>query len=115
MDPELANGTIVLCDGLSDGEPVVAVGAAGAIMHADQLRDVALSYPLPASYLGSVDGAEVYAYINTTRSPTATIFRSDQVTDTFAPYVVSFSSRGPNPITKDIIKVAYIIVLLQSY
>ncbi|KAG6436556.1 hypothetical protein SASPL_101457 [Salvia splendens] len=104
LDPELANGTIVLCDGLSDGEPVVAVGAAGAIMREDQLRDVALSYPLPASYLGLFDGGEVYDYINTTRSPTATIFRSDQVNDALAPYVVSFSSRGPNPFTKDILK-----------
>lgn len=67
LNPDLAKGTIVLCDGLSDGEPVVAVGAAGAILHEDRLRDVALSFPLPASYLGSVDGGEVYGYINTTR------------------------------------------------
>lgn len=113
MDPDFASGTIVLCDGLGDGEPVAAIGAAGAILYEDQLRDVALSYPLPASYLGLVDGAEVYAYINTTRSPTATIFRSDQLNETLAPYVVSFSSRGPNPITMDILKVAYIYILLQ--
>ncbi|KAL1544724.1 cucumisin-like [Salvia divinorum] len=104
LDHDLANGTIVLCDGLSDGEPVVAVGAAGVILRVDQLRDVALSFPLPASYLGSVDGGEVYNYINTTRSPTATISRSDQVNETLAPFVVSFSSRGPNPITVDILK-----------
>lgn len=67
LSPDLANGTIVLCDGLSDGEPVAASGAAGAILHEDRLRDVALSFPLPASYLGSSDGGEVYDYINTTR------------------------------------------------
>lgn len=67
LSPNLAKGTIVLCDGLSDGEPVVVVGATGAILHDDRLRDVALSFPLPASYLGSVDGGEVYDYINTTR------------------------------------------------
>lgn len=60
LNPNLANGTIVLCDGLSDGKPVVDTGAAGAIMQDDRLRDVALSYPLPASYLGSADGGEVY-------------------------------------------------------
>ncbi|KAH6805649.1 Subtilisin-like serine endopeptidase family protein [Perilla frutescens var. frutescens] len=104
LNPSLANGTIVLCDGLSDGEPVVAVGAAGAIMQEDRLRDVALSFPLPASYLGSVDGGEVYDYINTTRNPSATIFKSDEVNETLAPFVASFSSRGPNPITMDILK-----------
>lgn len=67
MNPNLANATIVLCDGLSDGEAVAAVGAAGAILQEDRLRDVALSFPLPASYLGSSDGGEVYDYINTTR------------------------------------------------
>lgn len=67
LNPNLGNGTIVLCDGLSDGEAVADAGAAGAIMQEDRLRDVALSYPLPASYLGSADGGEVYTYINTTR------------------------------------------------
>ncbi|KAG6433244.1 hypothetical protein SASPL_104852 [Salvia splendens] len=61
LDPELANGTIVLCDGLSDGEPVVAVAAARAILYEDQLRDASLSYPLPASYLGLVDGPDLTA------------------------------------------------------
>ncbi|XP_057804097.1 cucumisin-like [Salvia miltiorrhiza] len=104
LDPDLVNGAIVLCDGLSDGEAVAAVGAAGAILYEDRLRDVALSFPLPASYLGSLDGAQVYDYINTTRNPTATILRSDEVNETMAPFVVSFSSRGPNPITMDILK-----------
>ncbi|XP_057794656.1 subtilisin-like protease SBT4.3 [Salvia miltiorrhiza] len=81
-----------------------AVGAAGAILYEDRLRDVALSFPLPASYLGSLDGAQVYDYINRTRNPTATILRSDEVNETMAPFVISFSSRGPNPITMDILK-----------
>lgn len=39
------------------------------------------------------------------RNATATIFKSTEVNDTLAPYVFSFSSRGPNPITSDILKV----------
>ncbi|KAK6135891.1 hypothetical protein DH2020_030378 [Rehmannia glutinosa] len=34
----------------------------------------------------------------------ATIFKSVEVNETLAPFVVSFSSRGPNPITRDILK-----------
>ena len=39
------------------------------------------------------------------RFPTATIFKSNTVNDTSAPLIVSFSSRGPNPETYDILKV----------
>lgn len=38
-------------------------------------------------------------------NPIATIKMSDEWNDTLAPTVVSFSSRGPNPITPDILKV----------
>ncbi|MBA0600537.1 hypothetical protein Gorai_006721, partial [Gossypium raimondii] len=37
-------------------------------------------------------------------NPTATIFKTSQDNNQFAPFVVSFSSRGPNPITTDILK-----------
>lgn len=39
--------------------------------------------------------------------PTATILKSEEVRDDLAPAVVSFSSRGPNPLTSDILKVTY--------
>ena len=42
--------------------------------------------------------------VNFNRKPTATIFKSTKVRDHLAPFVVSFSSRGPNPITSDILK-----------
>jgi len=39
------------------------------------------------------------------RNPTATIFKSYEGKDSFAPYIAPFSSRGPNVITPDILKV----------
>lgn len=39
------------------------------------------------------------------RNPTATIFKTTVEDDQFAPFVVTFSSRGPNPATPDILKV----------
>ena len=41
----------------------------------------------------------------TNRIPSATIKKSIEENDELAPYVASFSSRGPNPITRDILKV----------
>ncbi|KAL0303774.1 UNVERIFIED_CONTAM: Cucumisin [Sesamum radiatum] len=104
LDPKLVEGTIVLCDGLNDAEPATVAGAAGTIMHDDYFRDLAFSFPLPASYLGNDDGNKVYDYINGTSKPTATILKSVEANETLAPFVVSFSSRGPNPITADILK-----------
>ncbi|KAH6762718.1 subtilase 4.12 [Perilla frutescens var. hirtella] len=104
LDRTLVKGTIVLCDELSDAEPPAAVGATGAILQDSIYNDTAFAFPLPASYLGLVDGAQVYQYINKTSNPTATIFKSTEVNQTSAPFVVSFSSRGPNPITRDILK-----------
>jgi hypothetical protein len=40
-----------------------------------------------------------------TRNATATIFKSEEVEDLMSPYIASFSSRGPNPITPNILKV----------
>ena len=39
------------------------------------------------------------------RNPEATIMVSEEIQDFTAPYAASFSSRGPNPITPDILKV----------
>ncbi|KAF2318939.1 hypothetical protein GH714_011908 [Hevea brasiliensis] len=42
--------------------------------------------------------------LDMTRNPSATIYKSNQAKNSLAPYVVAFSSRGPNPITRDILK-----------
>ena len=40
------------------------------------------------------------------RNPMARILKSESIHDATAPYVVSYSSRGPNHISPDILKVA---------
>ncbi|MBA0627224.1 hypothetical protein Godav_004763, partial [Gossypium davidsonii] len=76
----------------------------GALLRDNSPKDVAFSFVLPASQLDLVDGSKIFVYINSTSNATATIFKSNEVNDTRAPYVASFSSRGPNPITPDILK-----------
>ncbi|KAA8534157.1 hypothetical protein F0562_031650 [Nyssa sinensis] len=104
LDSNLVKGKIVLCDTLNSGETTLSAGAVGTVMQDAGFKDVAFSFPLPASYLGVNDGSSISKYMNSTRNATATILKSNAVKDTLAPYVVSFSSRGPNPITSDILK-----------
>ncbi|KAL9351769.1 hypothetical protein Peur_054449 [Populus x canadensis] len=104
LDKKLVKGKIVLCDSIGDGVAASEAGVVGTIMQDAYYEDVAYNFPLPASHLGLSDGLDISKYVNKARKPTATIFKSIQREDDLAPCVVSFSSRGPNPITSDIIK-----------
>lgn len=100
----------MLCDGLNTGGPFYA-GARGAILSQDGPKDKADIFPLPASYISLADGTSIYSYMSSTTNPTAIIFKSEEQNDTFAPYVSSYSSRGPNPITLDLFKVSLVNLL----
>nr|KAJ0221396.1 hypothetical protein LSAT_V11C200093620 [Lactuca sativa] len=80
-------------------------GASGAVIEGDfGFEDLAFSWPLPTTYLNDTDGSAVQSYINSTTTPSASILKSIEPVDEAAPTVASFSSRGPNPITSDILK-----------
>ncbi|KAM7270998.1 hypothetical protein ACFE04_030212 [Oxalis oulophora] len=104
LDAKLVKGKIVLCDGYSDGQEPHRDGAAGVVIIDNLPKDEAFDYFFPASHIGRADGISIFKYLNSTRKPTATILRSTQAKDASAPYIASFSSRGPNPITSDILK-----------
>ncbi|KAK8592124.1 hypothetical protein V6N13_062710 [Hibiscus sabdariffa] len=104
LNPKLVKGKIVVCDRLVSGSGPLAAGAIGALFQGIGPKDAAFSFPLPASHVDTVDGSRIFVYINSASNATTTIFKSDEGNDTLAPYVVSFSSRGPNPITPDILK-----------
>ncbi|XP_010658507.1 cucumisin [Vitis vinifera] len=110
LNPNLVKGKIVLCIGLGAGleetSNAFLAGAVGTVI-VDGLRfpkDSSYIYPLPASRLGAGDGKRIAYYISSTSNPTASILKSIEVKDTLAPYVPSFSSRGPNNITHDLLK-----------
>lgn len=52
-----------------------------------------------------VDLEVIYNMVMNCSNPEGSIEKSVEVPEKLAPFVVSFSSRGPNPITKDILKV----------
>ncbi|GMN75148.1 hypothetical protein TIFTF001_056803, partial [Ficus carica] len=102
LDKKLVKGKIVLCDGFGIG-PILA-GAVGVVRSGGDFGKFAVTYPLPLSSLSLEDSAKVYIYLNSTRKPTASIWKSKEKTDKLAPYIPSYSSRGPNPITPEILK-----------
>ncbi|XP_050241859.1 cucumisin-like [Quercus robur] len=104
IDKKLVEGKILLCDMALNGEEQLAASAAGTIMQDTTFPDVASSFLLPASCLGLKKVTELKDYYNSSRTPTATIQKSIEGNDELAPYVATFSSRGPNPITRDILK-----------
>ncbi|XP_047331709.1 cucumisin-like [Impatiens glandulifera] len=104
LDATLVKGKIVLCDKYNLGEAALLAGAAGMVIQFDGAQDAADVFALPTTYVDLKDGNKILSYINTTRNPTASILKSTEVLDKFAPYIVSFSSRGPNPVTSDILK-----------
>nr|XP_023889807.1 subtilisin-like protease SBT4.7 [Quercus suber] len=71
------------------------VGAVGTVMQGQHPSSGAFAFPLLPAYLSLEDGGDIYLYINSTRSPIATILKTDDHKEPFAPYIAEFSSRGP--------------------
>ncbi|XP_034711893.1 cucumisin-like [Vitis riparia] len=96
-------GAVVLCNILSDSSGAFSAEAVGLIM-ASPFDEIAFAFPVPAVVISYDDRLKLIDYIRTTEYPTATILSTETTTDVMAPTVVSFSSRGPNPISPDILK-----------
>lgn len=113
LDPNFVKDKIVLCDrGINSraakGEVVRNAGGVGMIM-ANGVFDgeglVADCHVLPATAVGAIGGDEIRKYISSSSNPTATIdFRGTRLGVRPAPVVASFSARGPNPETPEILK-----------
>ncbi|KAF5732088.1 Subtilisin-like protease [Tripterygium wilfordii] len=117
LDPKFVKDKIVLCDrGINSraqkGEVVKKAGGLGMIL-ANGVFDgeglVADCHVLPATSVGASGGDEIRKYISAaskSRSPpTATIvFKGTKLGVKPAPVVASFSARGPNPETPEILK-----------
>ncbi|XP_074568513.1 subtilisin-like protease SBT4.3 [Curcuma longa] len=101
-DKNVLKGKIVLCNYFSD--EIFSTGIKGLVFIDDSSLDVSFVYPIPFITVSSLDGLKLLSYINNTKNPVANIHKSEEVFDSEAPLVGSFSSRGPNMITPDILK-----------
>ncbi|KAK9993838.1 hypothetical protein SO802_023541 [Lithocarpus litseifolius] len=88
-------GKIVLCKDRSDGSGAFMANGAGVIMPSQPFDNFALPFPLPTTIISTKDISKVLEYIRSS---------NEEIQDITAPYAASFSSRGPNPITPDILK-----------
>ncbi|CAL1387438.1 unnamed protein product [Linum trigynum] len=105
LNPDLVRGKIVLCDSIVGALVPVLAGAVGSIVAIDRPAGApAENPPSPVSVLTRRQGSTILSYIRSTRNATATISKSNVGKDEQAPYIASFSSRGPNPAILDILK-----------
>ncbi|KAK8935945.1 hypothetical protein KSP39_PZI013421 [Platanthera zijinensis] len=105
LDGELVKGKVVLCSEVRSGLGPQHAGAVGAIMQTDDgPYGQAHRFWLPVVVLGSNDTTHILNYVKKSSNPMASISKSVGVFNSEAPYVISFSSRGPNPVTSNILK-----------
>lgn len=113
LDPKKVTGKIVLCERgdnprVAKGAVVKQAGGVGMILSntaSDGEGLIPDAHLLPADGVGSSAGNSIRSYIKSTKNPTATIiFHGTQLGVKPAPVVASFSSRGPNPVTPEILK-----------
>ncbi|RWR71954.1 cucumisin-like protein [Cinnamomum micranthum f. kanehirae] len=104
LDSYKIKGKIVMCNEIGDGSAVASADGLGSIMNSEQYGDMIFSYPIPATVVSNEDGNIVRNYMQSTDNPTATILASETWKDIEAPRVPDFSSRGPNPVSPDILK-----------
>ncbi|XVF73315.1 hypothetical protein PTKIN_Ptkin12aG0191700 [Pterospermum kingtungense] len=113
LNPKLVRRKIVVCrrgNGISrvaKGEQVKMAGGAGMLLINNEHEGedlLANSHVLPASSLGSSAGKAIKNYMNSTKSPTASIGFRGTTYGNRAPMVAAFSSRGPNPVEPNVIK-----------
>jgi len=114
LDSEKVKGKIVFClrgNGTRVGKGMEVKRAGGAAVILGNLpingAEIAVdAYVLAGTAVVSDDAAAILAYINSTTKPVAHIVPAYTVLGTTpAPYMAAFSSRGPNLVNPDILKV----------
>ncbi|KAK9052748.1 hypothetical protein SSX86_029378 [Deinandra increscens subsp. villosa] len=111
LDPKKVQGKILVCligGNVYSGTQAALAGAAGMILcndkaHGDQI--IPAAHVLPATFITYADGLRLYAYLDSTKEPLGYITRPEAAINIKpAPIMAGFSSRGPNPVTPDILK-----------
>ncbi|KAK8650530.1 hypothetical protein V6N13_140165 [Hibiscus sabdariffa] len=105
LDPGKVKGRLVYCTLSQWGvdSVVKGIGGIGTIVESEQYLDTAQIFMAPATMVNSTVGKTIQNYIHSTSSPSAVVYKSEEVKIP-APFVASFSSRGPNPGSRHILK-----------
>nr|XP_016502596.1 PREDICTED: subtilisin-like protease SBT4.14 [Nicotiana tabacum] len=105
MDPRKVKGKLVYCQlGTWGADSVIKeLGGIGTIIESDQFLDSAPIFMALATIVNSSIGKNINNYMHSERLPSAVIYKSQEV-KIKAPFIASFSSRGPNPGTIRLLK-----------
>ncbi|XP_022743946.1 subtilisin-like protease SBT4.15 [Durio zibethinus] len=105
LSEDIVKGKIVYCLGDAGQDYTInTLGGAGTIMAVDAATDYYFLTLTPATtVVRSKNGGKLDRYINCTKNPQAVIYKSRTVRMT-APFVASFSSRGPQLTNRNILK-----------
>ncbi|KAM1027048.1 hypothetical protein ACFX2A_040859 [Malus domestica] len=103
LDGDLVKGKIVLCDQFVGNFVAHKAGALGSVLNTSNAY-ASFIVPLPATGLSNQEYNVIESHLKSAKDPQADILQSEVIKDDTAPVVVSFSSRGPNPILPAIIK-----------
>ncbi|KAL6513878.1 hypothetical protein OROHE_019334 [Orobanche hederae] len=111
LEPGLVKEKIVICNDYYGVPRAFGAGANGAVATLHSFpKDLAFPVdfsqvvPLAASRLDEQNFHNVRSYLESTKSSTLDILKSESVRNVDAPKVAGFSSRGPNTILPDILK-----------
>ncbi|KAF5737468.1 subtilase family protein [Tripterygium wilfordii] len=97
-------GKIVFClENRRQDSIIQELGGAGMILVPELMQDLAFIPLIPGTSVSFEDGKKIYQYINSTKNPQALIYKTRTVKMT-APFVASFSSRGPQQLSRNILK-----------
>ncbi|KAL2348730.1 hypothetical protein Fmac_002730 [Flemingia macrophylla] len=108
-----ATGKVLVCrhaegsmeSKLEKSKIVKEVGGVGMILIDEANQGVAVPLLIPSAIVGTKTGDRILSYINSTRMPMSRISRAKTVLGVQpAPRVATFSSKGPNSLTPEILK-----------
>ncbi|KAL3536135.1 hypothetical protein ACH5RR_004596 [Cinchona calisaya] len=101
--PKDVKGRIMFCEGDTGQDSTIKdLGGVGTIMSSVEL-DTAFASVIPATVVSVSHGDQIDRYIKSTKKPKAIIYKTQTVNMT-APFIASFSARGPQLISLNILK-----------
>ncbi|GLU00528.1 hypothetical protein SLE2022_178910 [Rubroshorea leprosula] len=111
LNPKLVKGKVVVCEQIGgfnkyqQAEHVKSVGGAGTVIFLVKGEDLfADPYISPAVSVEDKARKPMLSYLNSTKSPTASLTFKGTTYGNRAPMMAAFSSRGPNPVSLDLLK-----------
>lgn len=105
LDPAKVKGKLVYCELAMWGadSAVKGSGGVGTVIQSEQFSDTAQIFMAPATMVNLTIAQTILSYMQSSRSPSAVIYKSQEFKRQ-APFVASFSSRGPNPGSEHLLK-----------